>query len=67
MTFFDMMITFIHVHFFYDLRSSVISICVLLMIYFLNKLWKDKGEKPIESLKLLVETTIPLVVMIAIY
>lgn len=44
---------FIRLNFFYDFRSSVTSIFMLLMLYFLNKLLHDDGKKVKVTLKYL--------------
>lgn len=44
---------FIRINFFYDLKSSVISISALFMLYYLHKLLHDNGSKPRITLKYL--------------
>jgi len=44
---------FIRANFFYDFRSSVISICFLLGMFFMMKLLKDNGEKVSKSFRFL--------------
>ena len=39
--------------YFYDLRSTIVSICVLLGAFFFIKLLKDNGEKVYKSLRYL--------------
>ncbi len=48
--------SFIRSNFFYDARSSIISISVIFLIYFMNKMLKDKEDSPIKSLKYLAGT-----------
>ena len=45
--------TFIHLHFFYNLRASVTTITALVLFYFLNKLMHDNGKKTKVTLKYL--------------
>ena len=56
-------LNFIHVHFFYDLRSSFISLSVLFLSLFMYKLLKYKGDKPLKSLYYIVGTVVPFVVL----
>jgi hypothetical protein len=44
---------FIRANFFYDLRSSIISICFLLGAFFFMKLLKYDGEKVLKSMRYL--------------
>ena len=44
---------FLRENFFYDLRSSIVSICFLLGSFFLYKLLKDNGEKIVKTTKYL--------------
>ena len=48
---FESIMAFIRANFFYDLRSSVVSICFLIGAFFFFKLLKDNGEKVAKSLK----------------
>ena len=50
---FESVMAFIRANFFYDLRSSIVSICFLLGAFFMFKLLKDNGEKVNKSLKYL--------------
>lgn len=43
----------IRANFFYDLRSSIISVCFILGSFFLYKLLKDNGEKVYKSMRYL--------------
>ena len=43
----------IRANFFYDLRSSIISVCFLLGVFFLYKLLKYDGEKIFKSMRYL--------------
>ena len=44
---------FIRTNCFYDLKSSIISICIIIGIYYLFKLLKDNGEKVYKSMRYL--------------
>lgn len=56
-------LSFIRLHFFYDLRSAVISISVIFLVYFMRKMLKDKVDKPLKSLITIISTVIPLTVI----
>ena len=43
----------IKANFFYDLRSTIVSICVLIGAFFLYKLMKYDGEKVYKSMRYL--------------
>ena len=58
---------YIRANFFYDLRSTVISSCFLLGIFFLFKLLKDNGEKVNKSLKYLTCVVLCFVVVFLLY
>jgi len=66
MDYFWTIFNFLKSNFFYDLRSSVISVSFLLLVYFLNKLLKDKGDKIIKTLKYLVETAMCFAILIIV-
>ena len=50
---FESILAFVRANFFYDLKSSVISICFIIGAFFFFKLLKDNGEKVNKSLKYL--------------
>ncbi|NCB48316.1 MAG: hypothetical protein EOM55_01605 [Clostridia bacterium] len=56
MDYFWVIINFLRSNFFYDLKSSIVSISFILLLYFLNKLLKDKGDKLGKTLQYLLET-----------
>ena len=45
--------SYIRANCFYDLRSSIISICVIIGLYYFYKLLKDNGEKVNKSMRFL--------------
>lgn len=52
----NIILSYLQSHFFYDARSSIITISVILVIYFMNKMLKDKEDNPVKSLKYLAGT-----------
>jgi len=66
MDYFWIIVDYLKSNFFYDLRSSLISISFVLLLYFLNKLLKDKGEKILKTVKYLVETAMCFAILIIV-
>ena len=58
---------FIRANFFYDLRSSVITLCLIFGVFFLFKLLKDNGEKVNKSLKYLTYSCLSFGILILIF
>lgn len=56
---------YIKVNCFYDLRSSIISICVIVGLYYFYKLLKDNGEKVYKSMRYLTCLSV-CIIMVAI-
>ena len=56
---------YIRANCFYDLRSSVISICVIIGLYYFYKLLKDNGEKVYKSMRYLTCLSV-CIIMVAI-
>ncbi len=52
----NIILSYLQSHFFYDARSSIITISVIFVIYFMNKMLKDKEDNPVKSLKYLAGT-----------
>ena len=50
---FENIMGFIKANFFYDLRSTVLTICLVFVLFYLFKLLKYDNEKPVKSLKYL--------------
>ena len=63
----NLILSFLQTHFFYDARSSIITISVLCLIYFMNKMLKDKEDNPIKSLKYLAGTMTSFALFLLIY
>ena len=56
-------LSFIQAHFFYDLRSGVLTISVIVLAYFMNRMLHDKVDKPLKSLITIISAVIPLTVI----
>lgn len=59
--------SFIRNNFFYDFRSSIITISILCVIIFMSKMLKDKGSSPITSLKYLAGTATSFSIFLLMY
>lgn len=64
---FESILAFVRANFFYDLKSSVISICFIIGAFFFFKLLKDNGEKVNKSLKYLTCVILCAVVVYLLY
>ena len=64
---FASIMAFIRANFFYDLRSSIVSICFIIGAFFFFKLLKDNGEKLNKSLKYLTCVVLCAVVVFLLY
>lgn len=60
-------LAFIKANFFYDLKSSIISICLILAMFFLMRLLKDNGDKIYRSLKYLTCVVVFFGVVVLLY
>ena len=58
---------FIRTNFFYDFRSTIISICVIIGAFFFIKLLKDNGEKVVKSMRYLICIAICITVVVIMY
>lgn len=64
---FESIMGFIRANFFYDLKSSIISFCVIIGAFFFFKLLKDNGEKVAKSLKYLTCVVICVGIVMLLY
>ena len=64
---FESIMGFIRANFFYDLKSSIISFCVIVGAFFFYKLLKDNGDKAAKSLRYLTCVVICFVVVMLLY
>ena len=58
---------FIRTNFFYDFRSTVISLCVIVAAFFFIRLLKDNGEKVVKSMRYLICIAICITVVMIKY
>lgn len=64
---FESIIGFIRANFFYDFKSSIISLCVIIGAFFFFKLLKDNGEKVAKSLRYLTCVVVCIGVVMLLY
>ena len=64
---FENILGFIKANFFYDLRACVMTICFLLVMFYMYKLLKYDNEKPAKSLKFLTIVLVSGSVFMLIY
>lgn len=64
---FESIMGFIKANFFYDLRSTVLSVCFIFVLFYLFKLLKYDNEKPVKSLKYLTVVFVCGAVFMLIY
>ena len=64
---FESIMGFIRANFFYDLKSSIVSLCVIIGGFFFYKLLKDKGDKVAKSLRYLTCVVVCFAVVMLLY
>ena len=64
---FESIMGFIRAKLFYDFRSTVLTVCFLLVMFFFFKLLKYNNEKPIVSLKYIVVVVVCGAVFLLMY
>ena len=50
---FESVMGFIKANFFYDFRATILTLCMLFVVFFVYKLLKYDNEKPVKSLRYL--------------
>jgi hypothetical protein len=63
----DSIFNFIVSNFFYDFRSSILTISAIFLAVFLNKLCKDKGDNLVKTLRYLLETCMSFAVLVIMF